>query len=58
MKILRHLVAIGVLPFVVINVVPRWLARAYGVSWAWPESLLAAFAVVTGVAVASVTAGV
>ena len=49
MKILRHLVAIGVLPFVVINVVPRWLARAYGVTWAWPESLLAAFAVVTGV---------
>lgn len=38
MKILRHLLAIAVLPFVVITVVPRWLAIHYGVSFAWPVS--------------------
>lgn len=50
MKILRHLVAIGVLPFVVINVVPRWLARQYGITFVWPSSVSAAAAVVAGVA--------
>lgn len=38
MKILRHLLAIAVLPFMVITVVPRWLAIHYGVSFAWPVS--------------------
>lgn len=48
MKILRHLVAIGVLPFVVITVVPRWLAHAYGVTFTWPVSPAAVVAVVAG----------
>lgn len=54
MKILRHLVAIGVLPFVVITVVPRWLAHAYGVTFTWPASP-AAFASVLAGALSFVT---
>lgn len=49
MKILRHLVAIAILPFVVITVIPRWLATSYGVSFVWPVTWPATLAVAIGV---------
>lgn len=45
---LRHLVVIGILPFVVITVVPRWLAHTYGVTFSWPASPAALAAVLAG----------
>lgn len=50
MKILRHLLAILALPFVVITIVPRWLAVSYGVSMTWPVSSMAWISVALGVA--------
>jgi len=48
-KVLRHLLAIAVLPFVVITIVPRWLAASYGVAFTWPVGSPAAILVAAGV---------
>ena len=48
MKVLRHLLSIAVLPFVVITIVPRWLAVHYGISFVWPVTPLATAAVIVG----------
>lgn len=51
MKILRHLLAIAVLPLMVTLVIPRWLALGYGVKFAAPATLPATAVFVLGVAV-------
>ena len=47
-KTLRHLLAIGILPFVVITIVPRWLAVHYSVAFVSPSGLVDTLAVVLG----------
>lgn len=49
MKILRHLLAIAVLPFVATVVVPRFVASSYGVRFAAPDSLASVAAFIAGV---------
>ena len=36
LMLLRHLLAILVLPFVMTIVIPRWIARGYGLVTSWP----------------------
>ena len=36
--VVRHLIAILVLPFMVVMVIPRWLLNWYGVLTSWPNS--------------------
>ena len=37
LMLIRHLVAILVLPFMAVLVIPRWLVNGYGVMTAWPN---------------------
>ena len=48
-RILRHLVSIAVLPFVVITVVPRWLALHYGITFVLPSGVIDTSLVALGV---------
>ena len=46
--LLRHLIAILVLPFVMTIVVPRWIARRYGLVTAWDGSAVSVLGHVAG----------
>ena len=38
LMLIRHLIAILVLPFMAVLVIPRWLVNRYGVMTAWPNT--------------------
>ena len=48
MKVLCHLLSIAVLPFVVITIVPRWLAVHYGIGFVPPSGTVDTLAVTVG----------
>lgn len=50
-RILRHLLSIAVLPFIVITVVPRWLAGHYGIEFIAPVGAADTAVVALGVLV-------
>ena len=51
LMLVRHLFAILVLPFVMTIVIPRWIARGYGLVTAWPAGAAQALGRIAGGAV-------
>ena len=57
LMLLRHLIAILVLPFVMTIVIPRWIARGYGLVTEWESGLASTLGHVAGAVCLSVGLG-